>query len=92
MVKSEKLRKEIVEKYKLDVIDEWTFTSVSSNPSAYCMYRSTDLKKEYCFSIKCSGKITSYILSYEDEKRRMKYVYLGTEREDFEKALMTTLV
>lgn len=43
MIKSEKLRKEIVEKYKLDVIDEWTF--VSSNPSAYCMYRSTDLKK-----------------------------------------------
>ena len=89
MVKSEELREEIVEKYKLDVIDEWAFAS--SNPSAYCMYRSTDLKKEYCFSIKCSGKITSYILSYEDEKRKMKYVYLGTEREDFEKALMTTL-
>lgn len=90
MIKSEKLRKEIVGKYKLDVIDEWTF--ISLNPSAYCMYRSTDLKKEYCFSIKCSEKVTSYILSYEDSKRRIVNLYLGTEREAFEKALMTALV
>ena len=89
MIKSEEIRKEIVEKYKLDVIDEWTFAN--SHPSAYCMYRTNDLK-EYCFSIKCSKTLTSYILSYEDEKRIMKYVYLGTERKDFEKALMETLV
>ena len=89
MIKSEEIRKEIVEKYKLDVIDEWTF--ISSKPSAYCIYRTNDLK-EYCFSVKYGETLTSYILSYEDEKRVMKYIYLGTERKDFEKALMETLV
>lgn len=88
-IESEEIRKTIIEKYKLDVIDKWTFAS--SHPTAYCMYRNSDLK-EYCFSIKCSKTLTSYIISYEDEKRIMKYVYLGTERKEFEKALMTTLV